>query len=140
MNGKFIGSNVILDGGSLTLGEYAQISDGYFENSSLTINNGTLNTANGAADTLELNNFTANGGHMLIDYIGADRTYDKFNISGTASGNLTIGAVNVASEIQSTPENGGGDALVLFDSANSPDLTVLGNTYTNFYKYYVTNN
>ena len=128
MNGKFIGSNVVLDGGSLTLGEFAQISDGYFENSSLTINNGTLNTANGVADTLELNDFTANGGEIVIDLAGADKTHDKFNVSGTAAGNLTIGAINVVSEL-SDPTNS--TKIDLFLPDNSPTLTVSGNTYTN---------
>ena len=139
MNGKFIGSSVILNNGSLTLGEYGQNSTGYFENSDLTINGGTLNIANGTVDTIDLNNFSATGGSVILDLAGENKTYDKFNISGTTSGTLNIGAVNVTSELNNTYGAPGRINLDLFLPDNAPALTVGSNTYTNNYLYEITN-
>ena len=138
MNGKFINSSVVLKNGSLTLGEYGQNSNGYFENSELTINGGTLNTANGSADTLELNNFTADGSAgVILDAFLNDGTYDKFNVSGTASGTLNLNALNIITDI-TDPAAQGKARLELFLPDNSPTLTVSGNTYTNNLKYIIT--
>lgn len=108
--------NLTLYNGTLKIGDDSSIlasGENYFTNSSLTLNGGTLDLANGnieSGDKLKLNNFvvngdsnlqldvnlSANGGSGEIDYINSDikgsgtLTIDKINFEGGLSGDLGV--------------------------------------------------
>ena len=118
--------------GTLKLGE-----NGIFFNASdFNMHGGTLDLSNGKADTLTIGNFTSNDANLIIDVMDVG-SYDRFENSGTASGNITIGAVNFNADPAYSAENGGGETLQIFNSANAPEINIAGNTYTNDYKYYI---
>lgn len=126
------GKTVNLYAGTLKLGE-----NGIFFNASdFNMYGGTLDLTNGKADTLSIGNFSSNDANLVIDVTGVG-SYDKFELTGTATGSINIGAVNFTNNPDYSPENGGGETLQIFNSAAAPEITVSANTYTNDYKYYI---
>ena len=126
------GKTVNLYAGTLKLGE-----NGIFFNASdFNMYGGTLDLTNGKADTLKFGNFSSNDANLVIDVTGVG-SYDKFELTGTATGSINIGAVNFTNNPDYSPENGGGETLQIFNSAAAPEITVSANTYTNDYKYYI---
>lgn len=132
-------STINLYNGTLKLGDYNNDkTNNYFNNINLNLIGGTLNSANGNADTFNLNNFTgSSNASILIDADLGINKYDKFNVNGTSSGILNLGALNIISDLEANQNNLGDTRIDLFDSAKAPTITVAGNTYTNEYKYYI---
>lgn len=140
-NDSITNATVNLNGGSLVLGDYENNptdSNGYFNNVNLNLNNGTFNSANGVSDTFNIVNLTAqNTSNLFLDADLKNNAYDKFNISGNATGILNVGALNITGDFTVLPVDGGKSVLEIFDSSKSATLAVNGNTYTNDYKYYI---
>lgn len=139
--------NTYLESGMLTLGQYknslltnasnvAQTSNyNYFTNSSLTIDGGILNTANGNIDANGLSTLTVNNTTpaLFFDADLASSKNDKFTVTtASGSGTLNIGAINILSDASSAS-----GTMTLFTSAKSPTLSGI-NAYTNTNKYAVT--
>ncbi|MFA7659205.1 MAG: hypothetical protein WCY19_07210 [Candidatus Gastranaerophilaceae bacterium] len=123
-NNTVSNSTATMYSGMMTLGK----SDNILSGVRLNLNGGTLNTANGNININTLASLTSSASTKLFFdadlYSGKN---DRFNVTGTAGGTLTIGGVNIMTDAAST-------VLELFASAKSPALTSI-TAYTNGYKY-----
>ena len=58
ISGTVENQTVNLNGGMLTLGDYAQSGANYFQNSALDLNSGSINTANGEIVAISLSDLS----------------------------------------------------------------------------------
>jgi len=129
-NNKISNYTVTLSGGTFTLGEYQnnKCSGSYFDNCTLTLNSGILNCANGNIDSNSLNSLTSSSNTgLLFDANLNTNTYDKFIVSETVTGGLTLKGINILADSDGTDK-----ILTLFNKAiNTTGITA----YTNNFKY-----
>lgn len=145
-NEQISNATIDLKAGIMTLGQYhnpkltnsagTASSTNYFNNSSLTLDGGTLNAANGNIDSNTLNSLTsASAAKIFFDANLSAGTSDLFTISGASSGTLTLGAINIMADNPSTNATVNGTIGLLSSNTYSSFATTALDAYTNHYLY-----
>lgn len=130
--------NLILNDGTLKIGDDYNIlasSDSYFTNSSITLNGGTLDLANGnieSGNKLQLNNLIVNGDANLqldvnLSGNGGSGTIDYINSDIIGSGNLTINKINFEGGLSGDL---GVNKELQFAKSNSASTSLLNSLHT----------
>lgn len=137
-NEQVTNASLRLSRGTLTLGEYHNTkltdstgllpSNTYLDNVALTLTGGILDASNGNIDSNNLASISSvAAASLLFDANLSTGTNDRFTVSGTATGTLTLKGVNILAD-------GSASSLTLFTNLTSPVLTAV-TAYTSTSKY-----